>query len=108
MKKLLLTFVFSAFYVTSASADLGVNVGVSGQAGLFTASATESTGTTTKGTGSEHGEAGWGSVFLEATMNDRFMVGIDYVPAALETDTTETAKDDKRTAPKETKNGCCA
>ncbi len=98
MKKLLLTCVLSFFYVTSASADLGVNVGVSGQAGLFAASATESTGTTKKGNGTEHGSAGWGSVFLEATMNDRFIVGIDYVPAALETDTTETAKDDKRTA----------
>ena len=95
MKKLLLTCVLSFFYVTSASADLGVNVGVSGQAGLFAASATESTGTTKKGNGTEHGSAGWGSVFLEATMNDRFIVGIDYVPAALETDTTETAKDDK-------------
>ena len=95
MKKLLLTCILSFFYVTSASADLGVNVGVSGQAGLFAASATESTGTTVKGNGTEHGSAGWGSVFLEATMNDRFMVGIDYVPAALETDTTETAKDDK-------------
>ena len=92
MKKLLLTFVLSAFYVTSASADLGVNVGVSGQAGLFTASATESTGTTTKGTGSEHGEAAWGSIFLEASINDKFMVGVDYVPMALETETAETAK----------------
>ena len=95
MKKLLLTIVLSCFYVTSVSADMGVNVGVSGQAGIFAASATESTGTTVKGNGTEHGSAGWGSVFLEATMNDRFMVGIDYVPAALETDTTETAKDDK-------------
>ena len=95
MKKLLLTFVLSFFYVTSASADLGVNVGVSGQAGIFAASASESTGTTVKGNGTEHGSAGWGSVFLEATMGDRFIVGIDYVPAALETDTTETAKSDK-------------
>ena len=92
MKKLLLTFVLSIFYVTSASADLGVNVGVSGQAGIFTASATESTGSVKKGNGTEHGEAAWGSVFLEATMNDRFMVGVDYVPAALETETAETAK----------------
>ena len=92
MKKLLLTFVLSLFYVTSASADLGVNAGVSGQAGIFAASATESTGATKKGNGTEHGSAGWGSVFLEATMGDKIMVGIDYVPAALETDTTETAK----------------
>ena len=98
MKKLILTAVFSFFYVTSVSADLGVNVGVSGQAGIFAASATESTGTTKKGNGSEHGEAGWGSVFLEATMADRFIVGIDYVPAALETETVETAKSDKGVA----------
>ena len=98
MKKLLLTIVLSCFYVTSVSADMGVNVGVSGQAGIFAASAKESVGTETKGNGTEHGSAGWGSVFLEATMGDRFMVGIDYVPAALETDTTETAKSDKRTA----------
>jgi len=94
MKKLLLTIVLSVFYVSSASADLGVNVGVSGSAGIFAASATESTGTTKKGNGSEHGSAGWGSIFLEGTINDRFLLGIDYVPQALETDTTETAKSD--------------
>jgi len=98
MKKLLLTIVLSVFYVSSASADLGVNVGVSGSAGIFAASATESTGTTKKGNGTEHGSAGWGSIFLEGTINDRFLLGIDYVPSALETDTTETAKSDKRTA----------
>ena len=80
MRKLILSVFFSLAYIGSASADLGVNVGVSGQAGLFAASATESTGATVKGNGTEHGSAGWGSVFLEATMNDRFMVGIDYVP----------------------------
>jgi hypothetical protein len=97
MKKLLLTIVLSIFYVSSASADLGVNVGVSGQAGIFAASATESEGTTKKGNGTEHGSAGWGSIFLEGTINDRFLLGIDYVPSALETDTTETAKSDMRT-----------
>ena len=95
MKKLLLTIVLSALYVSSASAEMGVNVGVSGQAGIFAASATESTGTTKKGNGTEHGSAGWGSVFIEGTFNDRFIIGIDYVPQALETDTTETAKSDK-------------
>ena len=97
MKKLLLTFVLSAFYISSASA-VSVNVGVSGQAGIFAASGKESTGSTTKGTGSEHGSAGWGSVFLEGQFGDKILVGVDYVPAALETDTTETAKSDKRTA----------
>ena len=94
MKKLLLTCVLSLFYISSASA-VSVNVGVSGQAGLFAASASEKTGTTVKGNGTEHGSAGWASVFLEGQFNDRIIVGIDYVPAALETDTTETAKSDK-------------
>ena len=94
MKKLLLTFVLSLFCISSASA-VSVNVGVSGQAGIFAASATEKTWTTKKGNGSEHGSAGWGSVFLEGQFNDKIIVGIDYVPAALETDTTETAKSDK-------------
>ena len=97
MKKLLLTIVLSAFYISSAAA-VSVNVGVSGQAGIFAASATEKTGTTVKGNGSEHGSAGWGSIFLEGQFNDRIIVGIDYVPSALETDTTETAKSDKGVA----------
>ncbi len=107
MKKLLITFVLSAFYATSAAAaDFGVNVGVSGQAGVFTASATESTGTVAKGNGAEHGAAAYGSVFLEVSMADRFMLGVDYVPDALETDTVDGAMDEmikkangKRTIP---------
>ena len=101
MKKLLLSVVFSVFYVTSASADLGVNVGVSGNAGLFAASASEQFSTTddtqTNQNGTEHGSAGWASIFVEKSIGERLMLGIDYVPAALETDTTETAKSDKRT-----------
>ena len=97
MKKLILTTVFSFLYITSASADLGFNVGASGQAGLFSASAKEFSGTINKDNGSEHGEVGFASVFVEATMADRFMVGIDYVPNQLETETIETAKSDKVT-----------
>ena len=41
MKKLLLTLVFSLFYVVSASAEMGINVGVSGNAGLFSATGNE-------------------------------------------------------------------
>ena len=88
----------SVLYATSSSADLGVNIGVSAQAGLFAASASEQHAVTdtaqTNLNGSEHGSAGWGSIFVEKTFGDRIMVGIDYVPAALETDTTETVKTD--------------
>lgn len=94
MKKLVISIFFSLLYISSASAEFGVNVGASGSAGVFTASAKEinPTSSATTGTGSEHGSAAWGSLFLEASLNDKFMVGIDYVPTALETDTTETAK----------------
>lgn len=100
MKKLLLSMVFSLLYITSASAGMGVNVGVSGQAGIFAASAKETNPTTSKttGTGSEHGSAAWGSVFIEGVLNDQFIFGVDYVPGALETDTTETGKSVKETA----------
>ena len=106
MKKLILSVFFSLAYIGSVSADMGLNVGVSGSAGLFAASATESNpvAVQTKGNGSEHGAAGWGSVFAEATFGDRFMVGVDYVPNALETDRAETEKDDKRTAGSEAKS----
>ncbi len=103
MRKLILSLFFSLAYIGSASADLGLNFGVSGQAGIFAASGKESNpNANTKGTGSEHGEAAWGSVFVEGTFGDRFIVGVDYVPAALETETAETAKSDKRTASVET------
>jgi hypothetical protein len=93
MKKLLIT-VFSFLYISSASADVGFNVGASAQMGLFSASAKEFSGTINKDNGSEHGEAAWGSIFLEGTINDRFILGIDYVPSSLETETAETAKSD--------------
>jgi len=102
MKKLLLSVVFSVLYITSSSADLGVNIGVSGNAGLFAASANEAVSTTdttqTNQNGTEHGSAGWGSIFIEKTLGERLIIGLDYVPAALETDTVETAKADKTTS----------
>ena len=98
MKKTLLTVVFSVLYITSASA-LGVNVGVSGNAGLFAASGKEDVGGAATGSkaahkGSEHGSAAWGSIFVEKTLGEVMMIGLDYVPQALETDTTETTKQD--------------
>ncbi len=62
MKKLLLTAVMSFLYVTSVSADMGVNIGASAQLGVFSASGNESdTGTSLKkDTGSETAAAGLG------------------------------------------------
>ena len=35
MKKTILAAIFSVFYMVSASAEVGINVGISGQVGLF-------------------------------------------------------------------------
>ena len=35
MKKIILAMIFSLFYIVSASAEVGINVGISGQIGLF-------------------------------------------------------------------------
>jgi hypothetical protein len=99
MKKLI-ALIFSVFFVHSYSnAEVGLNLGISGQLGIFAASGSETTGglSTHKDNGSEHGAAGWGSIFVEKTLGERLLVGIDYVPTALETDTVETAKLDMRT-----------
>ena len=89
--------------VNSSHAEIGVNVGISGSAGLFAASGKE-VDTSTGGTpasetsnGSEHGEAAWGSIFIEKTLGDRLTIGVDYVPASLETETAESTKQDKTT-----------
>tara|TARA_Y100000591_G_C21688188_1_gene621658 strand:+ start:307 stop:960 length:654 start_codon:yes stop_codon:yes gene_type:complete len=106
MKKLIASIVFSVFCITSASADMGVNVGVSGQAGLFAASAKEDFSGGQSNQGNEHASIGYGSIFAEVTMNDKFMLGVDYVPESLESETTESARADKTSSdtPSNTEN----
>ena len=93
MKKYLIAILFGLFTVSQASAELGVNVGISGSAGLFAASGKEEAGKTVKG--HEHGAAGWYSVFIEKSIGDRFAIGVDYVPDALESETTESQRSDR-------------
>ena len=103
MKKVILTLFLGLFMFTSkASAELGINVGLSGQLGLYAATATEFD-EGTNGTTSGHDETnkeseflglGYGSVFIEKTLGQYLLVGIDYVPMALESETSETVVDD--------------
>ena len=101
MKKLLVTTFLACIY--SFSSYAGVSVGLSGSAGLFAASGSESHADATpelaagkyKKSGSEYGEAGFSSVFIEAMLGDRFIVGVDYVIDTLETETTESRRLDK-------------
>ena len=104
MKKTILILMSFIYVLTNSShAEIGVNIGISGSAGLFAATGKEvdtSTGlspASETSNGSEHGEAAWGSIFIEKTLGDRFAIGVDYVPASLETETAETTKQDKTT-----------
>ena len=95
MKKLIivtLAFVLGSF--SMASAELGVNVGFSGQMGAFTATGTE-TEDQEQNRGSAASIVGYGSVFLEKTLGSRLSIGVDYVPAALETETAEELRTDQ-------------
>lgn len=104
MKKLILAVTIAMFSFSSANAELGVNIGISGQMGLFAASATETDkgthGTTTDATEtnseSEYLGLGWASVFIEKSLGRAF-IGVDYVPSALETETKEERRNDKTT-----------
>ena len=99
MRKFITVLFFAMFTVSQASADIGFNVGVSGNAGLFAASAKEVADETHKG--SEHGEAAWPSIFTEVTMG-RLALGVDYVPEELSTETTESVRNDITTSTTQT------
>ncbi len=99
MKKIILSTIAGLFLFSTAHADMGMNIGVSGSMGLFAASGSESQtdadgleGTTLQ-EDREVGAGGFGSMFIEGTFG-KFALGIDYVPDVFSTDTAETAKND--------------
>ena len=94
MKKILIGLIFAVFTFAPASADLGVNLGISGNLAVFHGTGEES----------ENGElsredatgvAGYTSVFIEKTLGDRLLIGIDYVPSPLESETVESIVEDE-------------
>ena len=104
MKKLTLMIISGLYlFTTSAFSEVGVNIGVSGNMGLFGATAQEThTGKTTTSitsadSDSEIAAAAYGSIFIEKELG-RFLIGFDYVPTPFESETVETAKQDDQTA----------
>ena len=106
MKKFLTIAAFMLFAFSSAQAEK-VKIGVTLKAGVFEvdeaseifsgnhSSNTTSTTVTKKASaeGDEAvGEFGYGSIFVEAAVNDKFSIGIEYVPTALESETTENVQ----------------
>ena len=87
-------------FATSAFAEIGVNIGISGSSGIFGATAKEThsgAGTTTQDSASEIAAVAYGSIFLEKELG-MFTIGVDYVPTPFESETAETAKQDDQTA----------
>jgi len=93
MKKIIMTIFSSLFLFTVASAEVGINLGISGNLGAFQATGSE-TENDEKNKEDAVGAAGWASIFLEKTLGDRISIGIDYVPSALETETSERVVQD--------------
>tara|TARA_Y100000590_G_scaffold467376_1_gene646077 strand:- start:430 stop:1077 length:648 start_codon:yes stop_codon:yes gene_type:complete len=92
MKKTICAIILASFtYVPFASAEMGVNVGVSGQAGIFGATAKE-VSTERTSTGTEIAGVAYPSVFIEKSLGDKMVIGVDYMPDALSSDTVETTK----------------
>ena len=104
MKKILVGIILSLFALNTASAEVGMKVGVAGSAGLFAGTAKEAqTGNgvsdpTENRKRSELLGIGYASIFVEKSIGDRFSVGVDYVPTAIESETTETTRNHITTA----------
>jgi len=105
MKKTLIGLFMAMFWFGSASADAGINIGISGNAGLYAANATEfdeGTHGTTSGDDeeqkqSEYMGAMYGSIFVEKELGI-FFVGVDMVPGSIDTETASSTVNDKTTS----------
>ena len=99
MKKLIIaSFALILGSFTSASAELGVNIGISGHSGLYYADAKETIETNPKDREDAVAVMGYTSIFIEKTLGSRFTIGYDYVPDSFSTDTAEDTKSDKLTS----------
>ncbi len=110
MKKIIITLISGLYlFATSASAEMGVNIGITGTGGIFGATAKEThsvdsgaiAGSTAEDT--EIASVGYPSAFIEKEFADgRIAIGMEYVPVAFESDTAESVKQDKDTDDVET------
>jgi len=107
MKKLILGVSFILASFSMVSAEIGVNLGVSGNLAVFHATGVEedtntAATSTEKNTEDATGVAGYTSFFIEKTLGDRITVGYDYVSSSLESETSETVRMDKTTTDTQT------
>ena len=93
MKKLTIAALMLLGSFSVASAGPGINLGVSGQIGVFEAKATESLNGNKRDTGEAVGAFGYSSIFIEKTLGDRVRIGYDYVPDTLTSETIDEVRD---------------
>ena len=107
MKKIILSIALMLLFGFKANAEVGVKAGISLAAGVFSVdgasekftgshSSGAAVGDVTKKASDEGEDAealfGIGSLFIEKSLGDKFSVGLDYVPYALESETTENTQ----------------
>src|SRR5210317_912558 len=96
MKKIIITIFALLFATASYSIEKPTfSAGLSVAGGVFEADgASETNADATKTASEDDAEAlyGIGSIFLEAKFNDKFVLGVDYVPHSLDTETTENTQ----------------
>ena len=95
MKKITIAILMLLGTFSTASAELGVNVGISGSTGVFTAKGNETMGSADSGSNYDRAISvyGYGSVFIEKTLGQYITVGIDYLPDSMESETADQVKD---------------
>jgi len=89
-----------------ASAELGVNIGISGNSGIFFADAEETIETNRKGSDNAVAAFGYTSIFIEKTLGSRLSLGYEHIPNSFSTDEAEdTKRDDLAGSPEGVEGG---
>ena len=105
MRKIAITILIFLGSFSMASAELGVNVGISGQMGVFHATGTDKD-TNTVGTMTETEDAtgviGYTSFFIEKTLGQYITVGYDWSADTLSSETASNVRCDNGTSAADT------
>ena len=100
MRKIAITILIFLGSFSMASAELGVNIGISGQMGVFHATGLDKD-TNTVGTETQKEDAtgviGYSSFFIEKTLGQYLTVGYDYSADTLSSETATNVKCDNDT-----------
>ena len=103
MKKIIIAISSIWLLTVSSAMSISPSIGISGNMGVYAATGTEKNyneaGTAVDTTTDEHGAfvAEYGSIFLEAALNDVISVGVDYVPMDFETPENISQEDQTNT-----------